>query len=92
MTRHTTHHTPNIMQPTAADESLARDTGRNDARQALKGLFRGFDPDDWDLSSDAAIRDAAAFVADRAVTSRRVSPQLRDTYEEGFTNILRSKA
>jgi len=80
------------MQPTAADESLARDTGRNDARQAMKGLFRGFDPENWDLSSDAAIRDVAAFVADRAVTSRRVSPQLRDTYEEGFANVLRSKA
>jgi len=80
------------MQPTTADESLARDTGRNNARQALKGLFRGFDPDNWDLSSDAAIRDVAAFVADRAVTSRRVSPQLRDTYKEGFANVLRSKA
>lgn len=80
------------MQPTAADRSLARDTGRTDARQALKGLFRGFDPDDWDLSSDAAICDAAAFVADRAVTSRRVSPQLRDTYEEEFASVLRSKA
>jgi len=41
------------MQPTTADRSLARDTGRNDARQALKGLFRGFDPDDWDLSQRA---------------------------------------
>jgi len=79
------------MQPTSADRSLARDTGRNDARQALKGLFRGFDPENWDLSTEAAIQDAAAFVADRAVTARRVSPQLRDTYEEGFANVLRSR-